>query len=345
MSLLEQEIAEQPVTLARFLSESPAIVQHAADRIRAFSPHFVVIAARGSSDNAARYAQYLFGAYNHLPVALATPSLFTFYHRPPALRQALVIGISQSGHSPDIVAVLVEGRQQGALTLAITNDPSSPLARAAELVLPLFAGEERAVAATKTYTAQLLALASLSAVLAGDRQRQLQLALVPTLVHETLERNRDLLSPLEPFLTTRHLVVLARGFNYATAFEIALKLKETCLIVAEPYSSADFRHGPIALIEPGFPIVAVAPTGEVFDDVARLILELRQRRATIAMISNDAFLLSHADLAMTLPTTIEEWLSPIIAVIPGQLLALTLARARGLDPDRPRGLQKVTQTL
>ncbi len=345
MSLFEQEIFEQPTVLARLLSESCAIVHDVADRIRAFSPRFVVIAARGSSDNAARYAQYLLAAYNQLPVALATPSLFTFYQRPPTLTQSLVIGISQSGYSPDIVTVITEGRRQGALTLAITNDPSAPLARAAELVLPLFAGEERAVAATKTYTAQLLALASLSVALAQDSVRHHELRLVPTLVYETLERNRDLSNRLEPFLSARHLVVLARGFNYATAFEIALKLKETCLIVAEPYSSADFRHGPIALIEPGFPIIAVAPTGRVFDDVVRLIGELRQQQAALAIISDDAFLLSQADLALALPPAIAEWLSPIVAVIPGQLLALSLARARGLDPDHPRGLQKVTQTL
>ncbi|MFN3336485.1 MAG: SIS domain-containing protein, partial [Thermomicrobium sp.] len=287
MSLFEQEIHEQPAVLARLLTEGWGLVREVAERIRVFAPRFVVIAARGSSDNAARYAQYLLGAENRLPVALATPSLFTTYQRPPDLSQSLVIGISQSGYSPDIVAVIAEGRRQEALTLAVTNDPTSPLAQAAELVLPLLAGEERAVAATKTYTAQLLALASLSVGLANDTKRHQELSAVPTLVTETLLLNQQLSTKIASLLPARHLVVIGRGFNYATAFEIALKLKETCLLVAEPYSSADFRHGPIALIEPGFPVVVVAVSGAVFGDVAALVRELRERQAFLAIITND----------------------------------------------------------
>ncbi|MCX7623592.1 MAG: SIS domain-containing protein [Thermomicrobium sp.] len=344
MSILEHEILEQPVVLERLLNEGTALVQELAARIRAAAPRFVVIAARGSSDNAARYAQYLFGAYNRFTVALATPSLFTLYQRPPSLAGGLVVAVSQSGRSPDIVAVVAEGRRQGALTLAVTNDPASPLAEAAELVLPLSAGEERAVAATKTYTAQLFALAMLSVALADDRARAAELALVPAAVHWTIERNRDLASRLGLFRTPSLLAVIGRGFNYATAFEIALKIKEVGLVLAEPYSSADFRHGPIALVEPGFPVVALAPSGAVLPDVAALVVELAERRASLAVVSDEPALLARADLPLPLPPGLPEWLSPLVAVVPGQFLALALARARGLDPDRPRGLAKVTRT-
>ena len=189
MSQVEKEIREQPEALSRLLEEGRGGAEEVAARVRAFSPRFVVIAARGSSDNAARYAQYLFGAHNRLSVCLATPSLFTFYDAAPSLAGALVIGVSQSGQSPDIVAVVEAGRKQGALTLAITNRPGSPLAAAAEHTLPLLAGEERAVAATKTYTAQLCALAMLSAALEGGESRWAELSRVPGLVEQAIALN------------------------------------------------------------------------------------------------------------------------------------------------------------
>ena len=189
MSQVEKEIREQPEALARLLTEGRGGADRSPPASRAFAPRFVVIAARGSSDNAARYAQYLFGAHNRLPVCLATPSLFTFYDAAPSLAGALVIGVSQSGQSPDIVAVVESGRRQGALTLAITNRPGSPLAAAAEHTLPLLAGEERAVAATKTYTAQLGALAMLSAALEGGEARWAELSRVSGLVERAIALN------------------------------------------------------------------------------------------------------------------------------------------------------------
>ena len=231
--------------------------------MREFAPRFVVIAARGSSDNAARYAQYLFGAHNRLPVCLATPSLFTFYDAAPSLAGALVIGVSQSGQSPDIVAVVESGRRQGALTLAITNRPGSPLGLAAEHTLPLLAGEERAVAATKTYTAQLCALAMLSAAVEGASLRWAELDRVPGLVEQAIALNAAVDEKVARYRYAEHFVVVGRGFNYATAFEVALKMKETSYLVAEPYSPADLLHGPVAMIDRGFPVLLVAPSGRV----------------------------------------------------------------------------------
>ncbi len=343
-SQFEREIRQQPDAIARLLASGRDDAERIASRIRAAGPRFVMIAARGTSDNAARYAQYLLGAHNRLPVALATPSLFTLYHAPPRLTDTLVIGISQSGQSPDIVAVVTEARAQGALTLALTNDSGSELARAAELYLDLRAGDERAVAASKTYTNQLTALAMLSAALEESRERHDQLEALPGLVHDTMRLNGHIRRDAGRFAAARQFVVIGRGYNYATAFEIALKIKETSYVVAEAYSSAEFMHGPIALVEEGFPAIVIAPSGEVYQDVAALHDLLAERDAHLIAISDRRDLLDRADSSLALPEGIPEWLSPVVSVVLGQIWALELARAKGIDPDHPRGLSKVTRT-
>jgi len=344
MSRLSREIHEQPEVLARMLDEQAGRAAELADVIRERNVCYAVLAARGTSDNAARYAQYLFGSLNGLPVALATPSLFTIYQTPPRLRQALVLGISQSGQSPDIVAVVEEGRRQGALTAAVTNTPDSPLGDAAEHVLALEAGDEKAVAATKTYTAQLGALALVAAHLADDEERLAELSRVPAAVEKTLALEETIAAAAQRYAHATQCVVLGRGYNYATAFEIALKLKELTYIVAEPYSSADFRHGPVALVERGFPVIAIAPHGAVYGDMVALIEELAERDAELAVVSDRDEALELARLPLRLPAAVPEWLSPFVCVVPGQLLALHVTVAKGYDPDHPRGLTKVTET-
>jgi glucosamine--fructose-6-phosphate aminotransferase (isomerizing) len=344
MSQVEDEIREQPEALGRLLEEGRENAVAIAARVRDSAPRFVVIAARGSSDNAARYAQYLFGAHNRLSVCLATPSLFTFYDDAPSLAGALVIGVSQSGQSPDIVAVVESGRRQGALTLAITNRPDSPLAAAAEHLLLLLAGDERAVAATKTYTSQLCALAMLSAGLEGSPSRWDELSRVPGLVEDAILRNAALDDKVARYRYAEHFVVLGRGFNYGTAFEVALKMKETSYVVAEPHSPADLLHGPVAMIDRGFPALLIAPSGRVLSDITGLAAQLERRGAEIVAISDDDAVLGRARASLPLPSGTPEWLSPMVAVVPGQIWAVALARTRGLDPDQPRGLSKVTET-
>jgi glucosamine--fructose-6-phosphate aminotransferase (isomerizing) len=344
MSYLEQEILEQPEVLERLLEQERGTVEAVAQAIRERAPRFMVLAARGSSDNAARYGQYLLGAVNGLPVALATPSLFTLYRRPPCLADALVVAVSQSGQSPDIVAVVEEGRRQGALTLAVTNDPTSPLARAAEWVVPLHAGAERSVAATKTYTASLLALGMISAALAGDEEMFAALRTVPEAIRQVVSSAPTICRASERYRYMEACVVVSRGYNYATAYEIALKLKELTYVLAEPYSSADFQHGPVALVEKGFPVIAVVPEGAVTAEMVDFLRRLREREAELVVISAREEVLSLAQTPLPLPEGIPEWLSPMVAVVPGQLFALGLTQARGLDPDQPRGLQKVTRT-
>ncbi len=341
--LLEQEIHEQPAALQRIIEQEDAHVRTITADLRGRFD-YVIIAARGTSDNAARYAQYLLGVHNHLPVALATPSLFTLYRQPPVLKRALVMGISQSGQSPDIVSVLEEARQQGCPTLAITNNQKSPLAGIADHVIELHAGPERAVAATKTYTTSLAALALFAVHLSENRDSLDQLYQMPDLARQTLAHLSALPPRVERYRYMEHCVVIGRGFNYATAFEISLKIKELTRVVAEPYSSADFLHGPIALAVEGFPAIVVAPSGAILDDLRALIARLTERRAELLLISDDTSLLNQAHLPMPLPEGVPEWLSPLIAVKPGQVFALALAQARGLDPDRPEGLTKVTET-
>ncbi|MDH4137904.1 MAG: SIS domain-containing protein [Anaerolineae bacterium] len=318
--------------------------QRIAADLRARSVKYVIMAARGTSDNAARYGQYLFGAYNRLPVGLATPSLFSVYGQPPRLEDSLIIGISQSGQSPDIVAVLEEGQRQGVPTLAVTNDPDSPLGAQGDYVLALHAGEEQAVAATKTYTAQLAALALLSCALGDNPDRLAALQRVPLAVESVLDREELVAGAVERYRYMETCVVLGRGYNYATAFEIALKLKELNYLIAESYSSADFMHGPIAVVGSGFPALVVAPSGKMFDTMRDLTLELKARGAELLIISDRQDLLAEAVTPLPLPEGVPEWLSPIVAVIPGQLFALHLTLIKGHDPDQPQGLQKVTIT-
>jgi len=342
--ILRTEILEQPDVLRRLIQQERPAVERVAQIIRERNPSFVVLAARGSSDNAGRYAQYLFGAFNGLPVALATPSLFTLYEKPPRMQDALVIAISQSGQSPDIISVIDEGRRQGALTLALTNDTASPLALAAEHTLNLHAGQERAVAATKTYTTSLTLIAMLSAALAQDEARFEALAGIPAILDNVVSDADETIKASERYRYMEACVVVSRGFNYATAYEVALKIKELTYILAEPYSTADFQHGPLALVADGFPVLAIVPQGELADELVEFLRELDRRGAELLVISSRQDALEIAQTPLSLPTGIPEWLSPIAAVVRGQLFALGLTLAKGYNPDAPRGIRKVTLT-
>lgn len=343
-SNLYREIHEQPSVLNALFEREWPVIKRLAGAICGRDVDYVVIAARGTSDNAGRYAQYLLGSVNQLMVTLATPSLYSIYKRPPRFGNALVIGISQSGKSPDVVSVLAEARRQGALTAAITNFPDSNLGRQCEHVITLHAGEERSIAATKTYTASLAAIAALSTELAGEEQMRADLLSIPAKVEAELALSPQIGELTERYRYMRDCVVLGRGYNYATAFEFALKLKELTYTIAEPYSSADFMHGPLALIEHGFPALVVAPSGVLLPEMQQFMRTLQERAAEIVAISDDADTLAMGRTRIALPSGVPEWLSPITAIVPGQLFAMHLAAVRDYDPDHPRGLRKVTET-
>jgi glucosamine--fructose-6-phosphate aminotransferase (isomerizing) len=337
LSLARAEIAEQPEVLERVLAEEGGAIAAAAREISRRRPRYAVIAARGSSDNAARYAQHLLGRLLRMPVALATPSLHTLYHEPPRYVDGLVIGISQSGESPDIVAVVDEARRQGSVTVAVTNDPGSPLASAATHVLALHAGDERSVAATKTYTASLAVLAALVSTIAGDRARRSELQAMPEAVARQLTLDVD--HAVGVVAEWERVAVIGRGADYGTAFEAALKLKELTRIVAEAASPADFLHGPIAMVGEGFPVLGIAPPGPTAAGVRELLDAVRERGGETAVIGKAR----EGELRLRL-IAVPDWLGPLVAVVPAQLLAVGVAERLGVDVDQPFGLHKITRT-
>jgi glucosamine--fructose-6-phosphate aminotransferase (isomerizing) len=342
---LYSEITEQPERIQSLLASQKKLVVQIAAAIQEREVQYVFLAARGTSDNAGRYANYLLGAMNGLPLALATPSLFTYYKRPPKLKNALVIGVSQSGQSPDIVSVLEEGKKQGCLTLAITNEPRSPLAAVSDFVLDIQSGPEEAVAATKTYTTELMAVAMLSAALSGNKKNWEELGKVAGWMKQALKQDAFIAQAVQRYRYINQTVVLGRGFNYATAFEWALKLKELTYIIAEPYSSADFQHGPIAMVDSGFPVMAVTPKGKVFDSMLQMLRQLRNDfAAELVVISNDKRALALAQMPIPIPADVPEWLTPLVNILPAQLFAYHLTIAKRYDPERPRSIRKVTET-
>ncbi|MEA4811674.1 MAG: SIS domain-containing protein [Anaerolineaceae bacterium] len=341
---LFKEIHEQPVAMQRFFDAEWSAIKKMSKILKSDSVSNVVISARGTSDNAARYAQYLFGAFNHLSVGLAAPSLHSIYRQSPHYKNSLVIGVSQSGKSPDIVSVLTDAKKQGAPTIAITNQPDSDLANAADFHINLHAGPELSVAATKSYTTELAAIAALSTLAEEDAARESTLRKVPELMSKALLLSPMIAQSSERYRYMRMCVIIGRGFNYPTSFEVALKIKELNYIVAEPYSSADFLHGPIAVIEDAFPVMLIAPTGRLLPEMKNFADTLQKLGAELIVISDDQDLLAKGRTAFELPEMPTEWVSPLVSVLPGQLFAMHLANVRDLNIDHPRSLNKVTET-
>jgi glutamine---fructose-6-phosphate transaminase (isomerizing) len=344
VSYLEHELREQPAALARLIEKQRSYAEQVRSLFVRDDVQYILIASRGSSSNAARYAQYLLGRAHRVPVAFATPSLFTLYEQPPRLDGALVIGISQSGKSPDVVEVVTEARRQGRPTIALTNDPASPLGLAADGVLKLEAGDEHAVAATKTYVNSLGAVALLFATTTHDTQALDELERAPEQLASQLERSWADVAELDRFGDVEGGTVIARGINYCTSFEIALKIRELSGLVFESYSAADLMHGPVAAIAAGWPVVAVAPAGPAFGAMAEAVGAVRTRGARTIVICEDAGLRAEAEVGLPLVPGVPEWLSPLVAVVPGQLAAMRLAQLRSVDLDQPLGLSKVTLT-
>jgi glucosamine--fructose-6-phosphate aminotransferase (isomerizing) len=341
---MKDEIRQQPVALERTLRLEASRAARLGRRLQGLDVQLVVLAARGSSDNAARFGRYLIEICTGLPVSLAAPSVHTLYRSRLRLRHAVVVGISQSGESTDVNQVVEESRKAGAFTVAITNERNSTLCRLADEVLLVRAGKERSVAATKTYTGQLLVLYLLAAALLG-RDGWPGLERVPDLAQAALEREKDLAALVERYRFMDRCLVVARGLNYANAYELAIKLMETCYVVADRFSSADLLHGPVAMVEPGFPVFAFAPPGRTLRDMTMVLRRLGGLGAETIVLSGTRALLSKATSPIGMPADIPELLSPIPYVVPAQLFAACLAEVKGISPDAPRSLSKVTRTV
>ena len=340
-SSMYREIREQPEVLGRIVEEEWETVHSAARALRDRGFRLAVLVARGTSDNAAYYAKYLFEVLLGVPTVLASPSTFTLYGAQLDLRDTLVIGVSQSGESKDVLESIRRSRELGAVTLSITNDPSSPLAGTVEHHFLLRAGEEKSVAATKTYTAELLLLYLLVIALRGATEPGEPAVRLPNQMHRVLEANWG---GTARYRYAEHMVVVSRGYNLATAKEAALKLMETSYVVAEAFSGADLRHGPVAMIGRDFPVLAILPPGKARSDMESLFEGLAQRGAELLMIGESENLAGRAAASFLVPDSCREELSPILYALPAQMLAHELAVLKGLNPDSPRGLSKVTET-
>jgi len=346
MSKMLDEIREQPAVLARTLHAERKSIQHLRGILQKKMPRLIMLVARGTSDNAAQFGRYLLEITTGIPVTLAAPSVFTLYNAPFHFDGVLVIAISQSGESTDTNLVLERARQQGARTVAITNEASSTLARLAEYPLLVHGGREQSVAATKTYTGQLLVLYMLAYALGANLALD-DLAQLPEWTSRALALETEVGRRAERYRFMDLAVVVGRGLNYANAFEFALKLMETCYVVAERFSSADLLHGPIAMVDASFPAFLFAPSGVTWPGTRELIGKLGKLKAETLFITDQSNpeARMRGDDAITLPISLEELFTPIPYIVPAQLFSVRLAEEKGFDPDQPRTLSKVTKTL
>ncbi|MEP6920772.1 MAG: SIS domain-containing protein [bacterium] len=344
LSLMLKEIAEQPEALERTMHAEREKISRLGKFLKARDIDLIVLLARGSSDNAALFGRYLLEITTGIPVSLSAPSVHTLYGAKLKLNHALVIGVSQSGEGEDINLVLENARACGAYTVGITNEPASSMTRLVDETLVMHGGRERSVAATKTFTGQMMLFYMLAAELA-ENSRRLAYETIPDFVARALEQQPAILELVQRYVFMENCVVVGRGLAYANAYELALKLMETCYVVAERFSSADFLHGPLAMVERHFPVILFAPPGVMLPDVKDLIGRLKELHADTLGITSDIDAASSCSRAIIMPREIDEFLAPIPYIIPGQLFAALLAEAKGLDPDAPRSLSKVTRTL
>ena len=339
-----EEIAAQPEALDRTIASERSKITQLGSFLKDRDIDLIVLVARGSSDNAALFGRYLLEITTGIPVSLSAPSVHTLYRSKLKLQHALVIGVSQSGEGEDINLVLENARSCGAYTVGITNEPASSMATLVDEILVMHGGRERSIAATKTFTGQMMLFYMLAAELA-DSSTLLNYQLIPDFAARALEQKPAILELVQRYVFMENCVVVGRGLAYANAYELALKLMETCYVVAERFSSADFLHGPLAMVERHFPVILFAPPGVMLAGVKDLIRRLQELHADTLAITADIETAGLCRRSVIMPREIDEFLAPIPYIIPGQLFAALLAEAKGLDPDSPRSLSKVTRTL
>lgn len=339
-TLMFAEASEGAAAVRRFLDQNRAPLAKLAAHLRANPPRSVTTCARGSSDHAATFGKYLIETLVGVPTSSAALSVSSIYASAVVAEDSLCIAISQSGRSPDLLTAVEAHKAAGAHIVALVNDETSPLAALADTLLPLCAGPERSVAATKSYIASLAGLAAIAAAWAGDAALQAALEALP----EQLEKAfaLDWSAALAVLTEARNLFVIGRGYGLCVAQEAALKLKETCALHAEAFSSAEVRHGPMAIVGDGFPVLALATVDTAGEGVREVAAEFAERGA-IVLLADAA---GPLDGAVHLPSlTTAPALEPILLIQSFYKLANALSLARGLNPDTPPHLNKVTRTL
>jgi len=343
MPVMLDEIRQQPEAVARVLCSERAKVLELAQRIRRYPPSQVIIGGRATSAHAGLYGKYCLEYLCGLPAACASLCMFTIYRRVPRIEDALVIGVSQSGEATDVIEMLQAARRVGALTLAITNEANSSLTGIAEYTLLLQAGREKSLPATKTYTTSMAALLMLAVAIRGASGLD-ALEELPPAMQQTLKLEDTIAQQVKPYRYAPLVVTLGRGPNLATAREAALKIQETCLLPTQAWSPAEFQHGPMALVEPGLPVLAFPLSGKTYPLFHVLLRRLRKEGVELIVVSDKQQALDAASTAIPLPVSLPELTAPLAAILPAQLFACHLALARGLSPDQPRNLTKVTRT-
>jgi len=342
--VLWQEIHEQPQSIRDTIAESSDDIIKLAKRLRGEDIRQVLLVARGASDNAASYARYLFGVVNGVLVTSVASSVFTLYEADIDISNTLVLGISQSGESTDVIDVLEMAGKRGALTAALTNTPDSPICRVAQMPLLTRAMREESVPATKTYTTALAVLHQLAAHWAQDTKMADAIQAVPELMHEVFELEPEIEDKSQRYRFLESCVVLARGLNFCTAQEIALKMADCALVLPSAFSAADFMHSAVGAIGPDVACILVAPIGDALSSMLELAMELDERNTEILTISNEPSLREVGAVSLQLPAPMPEHITPMVAIVAGQLLAYHIALHKGLNPDRPPGRRKVTRT-
>lgn len=338
------EICEQPDVLERCANKNISTILSIKEDIRTEGINNVVIAARGTSDHAAIYAKYLIELKTGLPVSLAAPSVLTMYGGRLKLSNSLVIGISQSGKAADALEVIKAANEQDCITVSITNFEDSPMAVESKYHLFCDAGLEKSVAATKTFTSQLFLIAQLVAEWSGDSEMKEELSTLPSKLRKALSNSNYIKNKAERFRFMNECFVLARGMNFPIALETALKIQETSYVRARAYATSDFYHGPFAMIEKNMPVIVLAPEGPSRNDVVEMIRKLKEKDAEVVILSNNAEILEMGDVAFEIPSTDKDYISPFLNVVTAQMFACSLTLIKGLNPDSPRGLNKVTIT-
>jgi len=345
MTKMWEEILEQPSAVERCINYNKGIIKELITAVELKKIKMVIIAARGTSDHAAIYAKYAIETLKGIPVSLAAPSVITVYDSSLDMSECLVLGISQSGKAEDVRLFLDSAKRQGGITVSLTNDLESPLAREANFHLYCSAGEEKSVAATKTFTTQLASILYFVSEWANNAEMKKEILLLSGGIEETIDINKNMADVVERYRFMNECFVLARGINYAASMETALKIQETCYVRAKAYATSDFYHGPFAMVDKDMPVIMFLPEGQAYSDAYDMAKKVVGVGADLLVVSNidDALMLGNVGLRIAQTST--DYISPFFNVVVAQMFACELSLAKGLNPDSPRALNKVTITI